>query len=70
MAPSLTHTRHTAPRRPRVMSVISAIFATWRQRQALGQLDTHLRRDVGLSQSDIAEETRRPIWDVPNHWLK
>ena len=47
---------------------LAAAFAVWRQRRALAELPLHLRRDVGLSETDIAREVQRPVWDVPGHW--
>lgn len=60
MAPA----RHT----PTALARITAAFAVWRQRRALSELPEHLRRDVGLSEMEIAREARRPLWDVPSFW--
>ena len=42
--------------------------AVWRQRRHLDRLPDHLRRDIGLSDHEIAAESARPIWDVPSTW--
>jgi len=47
-----------------------AMLGTWRQRQALGQLDDHMLKDIGLTEADVTKESSRPIWDVPTHWLR
>jgi uncharacterized protein YjiS (DUF1127 family) len=47
---------------------LGAAVAVWRQRRALAELPEHLRRDVGLSETDIARELQRPVWDVPGYW--
>ncbi len=43
-----------------------AILLLWQgratQRHALARLDDRLRRDVGLSQSEVAWELRKPFW--------
>ncbi len=39
-----------------------------RQRQELAQLDTHALEDIGLTQADVTQELKRPLWDVPAHW--
>ncbi len=40
------------------------------QRLHLAQLDDHLLRDIGLTNAAAAEESRRPVWDVPQNWRK
>lgn len=32
------------------------------QRRALGALDDHLLKDVGLSRADVERETSKPFW--------
>ncbi|MBC6436833.1 MAG: DUF1127 domain-containing protein [Rhodobacteraceae bacterium] len=68
MAISLTHSRTTQARRFRLVRLVSAAFAAWRQRRALSTLDAHARRDLGLSEGDVHIESARPIWDVPHNW--
>lgn len=65
---------HVLPQRavarpsPRLGARIATAFAVWRQRRALADLPDYLRRDVGLSETQIAREARRPLWDVPTYW--
>ena len=49
---------------------VSAMLGTWRQRHALEQLDDHMLQDIGVSREEADTEIRRPIWDVPGHWLR
>ena len=39
---------------------------TWQQRardrQALSQLDEHMRHDIGLSAADVEHESSKPFW--------
>lgn len=51
-----------------LISSIFDVFGVWRQRRHLAGLDAHLRKDLGLGAADIIEETRRPVWDVPQRW--
>ncbi|PIV74234.1 MAG: hypothetical protein COW55_10005 [Rhodobacteraceae bacterium CG17_big_fil_post_rev_8_21_14_2_50_65_11] len=66
-----TFTRITLPayRRPTLGTFFRAAITAWRQRRALERLDAHARRDLGLTEADIAGEARRPAWDVPQSWL-
>ncbi len=43
--------------------------AAWRQRRALERLDDSALTDIGLSRTEAHIESRRPVWDVPAHWL-
>ncbi len=66
---SLVISRHFAhSRRLGMFAVISAAFATWRQRRALARLDGTALNDLGLSAAEVAAEIARPIWDVPQNW--
>lgn len=47
---------------------IGSAVRTARQRARLAALEPHLRRDIGLSDREIAEESGRPFWDVPEWW--
>ena len=49
---------------------MAKLFALSRQRQALGKLDDSALLDIGLDRAEAACEARRPVWDVPAHWLK
>ncbi|MBF9034246.1 DUF1127 domain-containing protein [Rhodobacterales bacterium HKCCE2091] len=46
------------------------MFAASRQRAALGQLDAHSLRDIGISAQEAQSEIARPFWQVPGHWLR
>ena len=42
----------------------------WRQRHALSRLDATALRDIGLTKTQADTEARKPLWDVPSHWLR
>ena len=67
---SLSHIRakSCAPRHGRV-SLLN-MLALYRQRRDLSRLDHDALCDLGISREDALREARRPIWDVPGHWLK
>jgi uncharacterized protein YjiS (DUF1127 family) len=45
---------------------VAVVLASWSQRKrtrkALGQLDDHLLRDVGLTRSEAGLEMGKPFW--------
>lgn len=45
---------------------VAVVFAKWaerrRSRHALGRLDAHLLRDIGLTHRDARLETVKPFW--------
>lgn len=41
-----------------------------RQRRRLAELDDALLRDIGLTRDEARAEARRPLWDVPESWLR
>jgi len=41
-----------------------------RQRRHLADLDDALLRDIGLTREEARAEARRPLWDVPDSWLR
>jgi uncharacterized protein YjiS (DUF1127 family) len=49
---------------------LTQALALRRHRSALGKLDPHILRDIGLTQAQAEAEASRPLWDVPEHWLK
>jgi uncharacterized protein YjiS (DUF1127 family) len=61
---------HPKQRRARVLVTAigqaSAVVARWieraRQRHALGELDDHLLRDIGITRVDAARESEKPFW--------
>lgn len=76
----MTHYTQTAPRAGTISEVVATcapkvqlgllqrIFGVWRQRQHLGRLDAHMRRDIGLTDAQITQEVQRPLWDAPQTW--
>lgn len=42
--------------------VVSNWLARRRSRQSLAVLDTHLLRDLGLTQDEALHEARKPFW--------
>ncbi|MCU4652599.1 DUF1127 domain-containing protein [Roseibacterium sp. SDUM158016] len=47
---------------------VASALAIWRQRRNLAELPAYLREDLGLTQSQVLRESRRPIWDAPELW--
>ncbi|WP_421702839.1 DUF1127 domain-containing protein [Aliiroseovarius sp.] len=41
-----------------------------RERKALSRLDRAALSDIGLTEGQAHREATRPLWDVPDHWLK
>lgn len=41
-----------------------------KQRKALKSLDDTRLNDLGISRAEAMREARRPVWDVPNNWLR
>ena len=58
-----------APRASLVWRVLGRL-ALGRSRRRLGELDDHLLRDIGLTRGQARTEAERPVWDVPDHWLR
>lgn len=50
------------------LSRLLDIVAVRRQRRNLAKLDQAALRDLGLTQSDVRAELKRPVWDVPANW--
>lgn len=63
-----SHPQAVSRRHKGIFSVFTKLDALYRQRRALDRLDAHLRRDVGLSDTDINNEVNRPVWDIPAWW--
>ncbi|MBN2905196.1 MAG: DUF1127 domain-containing protein [Rhodobacteraceae bacterium] len=40
------------------------------QRRRLAQLDDTQLRDIGVTREDARTEANRPVWDVPQSWLR
>lgn len=60
---------HNRPRRGIIAWLAFALTAR-RHRRLLGELDRHLLKDIGLSESDAQFEANRTFWDVPAHWRR
>lgn len=69
MAQTLARFSVSAPRRVGGIAFFRAAIAAWRQRRALERLDANARRDLGLTCADVARESSRPAWDVPQSWV-
>jgi len=46
------------------------MFLVRRQRIHLSSLDESALNDIGVTPEEARAEARRPVWDVPQHWLK
>ena len=67
----LVSARSHAPALPRPRrGWVAAAVASYRQRRALARLDDARLADLGLSRAEALTEARRPVWDVPGHWLR
>jgi len=64
----LSAQRSVQTRRAPFLTMLGKAFGVWRQRRHLEGLDAHLRRDIGVTESDVLREIDRPVWDVPNTW--
>lgn len=66
----LTRPAARSSHKPRVhwFKRIDAAYTAWRHRRHLDELDAFMRRDIGLSDSEIHHETQRKFWDVPQNW--
>lgn len=58
------------PRRLSLVNRIHALLGIRASRKALGDLDTHLLNDIGLTRAEADKEAGRPIWDAPSRWLR
>ena len=52
----------------RLMTLLSAAFAAYRQRQVLARLDDRTLADIGLTRAEATAEAARPAWDLPANW--
>jgi uncharacterized protein YjiS (DUF1127 family) len=60
---SLRHFALAAPTRPvAVAQTVADWVETRRTRRALGQLDDHLLKDIGISRDAAQFEAARPFW--------
>lgn len=73
MTESTLHTVHCAPRRATRFSLLDWLLTLpqlRRSREDLSHLDSRMLEDIGITQAQADTEVRKPIWDVPQHWLK
>lgn len=47
-----------------------SVFDLRASRVRLGQLDSHMLRDIGISPEQAAQEAERPFWDAPQGWRR
>lgn len=51
---------------------IVATLVIWQERRksrrALGTLDDHMLRDIGLTRYEAQTESERPFWEGPHWW--
>ncbi len=59
------HTKRTS-----FLDLFWQISAAARQRKILRHLDDTALKDIGITRKQAQTEAKRPIWDVPGHWLK
>lgn len=76
----MAHLTHTSPIGGSISKVVATCAPTleqgfltrmlgvWRQRQHLDRLPDHMRRDIGLTDTQIAQEVAKPMWDAPQTW--
>lgn len=57
-----------APLRAALRWLVGA-WQTRRQRRQLAALELSRLDDLGLSPREALREARKPIWNVPAHWL-
>lgn len=57
-------------RRASLVTLLTAVLATARQRRQLAEMDADRLNDLGLTPTEALTEAVKPFWDVPNHWLK
>ncbi|MEX0286106.1 MAG: DUF1127 domain-containing protein [Paracoccaceae bacterium] len=68
----MTHfadTRSALPIR-RNRPTLLQLMSIWKQRRQLRTMDERALNDIGLSRQEALMESRRPLWDVPAHWLR
>ncbi len=56
--------------RPALLGTVLKAFSIWRERQTLRDLDDHILKDIGVTRDDADVETKRPVWDAPNRWMR
>ncbi|MDA5093385.1 DUF1127 domain-containing protein [Aliiroseovarius sp. KMU-50] len=48
---------------------ISYAFQIQRERKALAEMNDVRLNDIGVTPAQAHQESRKPIWDVPSHWV-
>ena len=66
----LSVTRSRACPHTRRRTSLLDLLALGRQRRKLSRLDDAALRDMGLTRKEAREEAKRPVWDVPHHWIR
>lgn len=61
---------HRARNRFNLVGWLAGALAAARSRRQLDQLDAHLLEDIGVDRKAALDEVRRPVWDVPAHWVE
>lgn len=51
-----------------VATRLFSLARLWKSRRDLADLDAHMLRDIGLTETQAKCEAERPIWDVPSNW--
>lgn len=49
---------------------LTQMLSIRKQRRQLRKMDARALSDIGLTRTEAVEESRRPMWDVPAHWLR
>ncbi|MGI9395208.1 MAG: DUF1127 domain-containing protein [Boseongicola sp.] len=57
-------------RQTSVTAWLLAALANRRSRSDLLSLEPHMLNDVGLTSAEAISEGKRPVWDVPGHWMR
>ena len=72
MSTQVKTTSHYSPQphRTSAWAWLHGAMANRRSRNNLRTLDAHMLSDVGLSEREAQKEAKRPLWDVPGHWMK
>ncbi len=53
-----------------MLAWLQKALALRRQRLQLARMDAAQLRDIGLTAEQARAEAKRPVWDVPAHWLR
>lgn len=49
---------------------LSQLFSLQQQRRKLATYDDRILDDIGIDRATAEAEAARPIWDVPQTWLR